>query len=197
MLKARPQLNLHLEVVKRTIRFRPGMVSIDEVNAAVAIALRRGDIVIFVNKLMTGASVAIGSTAGRPFLRTTSILSGATSVKICQALDLAHIGKDRPAPTYVLHLRKLHRRKSAQLGLDRNESFEPLGDQCPRINAMGTVPWWCPEWCGNREMAHSSGGKSHHQPAVRQDGRRRNAPWRSVSRSRSGCLKIGRPRWAS
>ena len=47
------------------------------------------------------------------------------------------------------------------------------------------------------KMAHSSSGKSNHQPAVGPDGRRRNAPWRSVSRSRSGCLRIGRPRWAS
>jgi len=65
------------------------------------------------------------------------------------------------------------------------------------VREPGDFDGWCPEWCGNREMAHSSGGKSNHQPAVRQDGRRRNAPWRSVSRSRSGCLRIGRPRWAS
>ena len=37
-------------------------------------------------------------------------------------------------------------------------------------------PWWCPDSCGNREVAHSSGGKFNHQPAARPGGRRRNAP---------------------
>jgi peptide/nickel transport system substrate-binding protein len=64
-------------------------------------------------------------------------------------------------------------------------------------SAVGPRVGWCPGSCGNREMAHSSGGMSNHQPAVHQDGRRRNAPWRSVSGSRCGCMSRGRPCWAS
>jgi hypothetical protein len=47
------------------------------------------------------------------------------------------------------------------------------------------------------EMAHSSGELFNHEPATRQGGHRRNAPWASIPGLEEGRLTGERARWAS
>ena len=94
---------------------------------------------------------------------------------------------------------EMAREPEGRLRFLSEEEAVRLLDECRkagehRVSSCGRVP----SRVENRNGAFFRlDGKSNHQPAARQGGRRRNAPWRRVSGSRSGCLRIGRPRWAS
>src|SRR5262245_41293572 len=68
--------------------------------------------------------------------------------------------------------------------------------------AISHYPDRTPGWVVARlvwksEMAHSSGELFNHEPATRQGGHRRNAPWASIPGLEEGRLTGERARWAS
>src|SRR5262249_11514775 len=110
MLQARPHLDLDVQAVVDSIEI--ALVAVDEMDAAVAVDLRRRDIIINAEQ---------------------HVLCPGFLVLTDEFANVRNRTQHRAHAAYVLHLRKAHARAITQLCLDRWKAFEALCYECAGV----------------------------------------------------------------